>query len=528
MNKRAVIYCRVSTKEQVDEGNSLATQERHCKDYALKNGYEIAEVFIEQGESAKTAQRTELQRLLSFCADKKTHVNAVISYKIDRISRNTDDYSQIRILLKRYGVEIKSTSEYFENTPTGRFMENIIANVAQFDNDVRTERCIGGMRDAMREGRYVWAAPIGYINHRIQGKSTIKPNETAQVVQETFAIVAENILPLSEVRNKMVQRGLVGKKGAPLTRSYFYKMLKNELYAGWIIKFGEKHKGTYAPLISDDLFNQVQRVLIHRTRRTMAYNLENPDFPLRRFIKHPSGRKLTGSWSTGRRKKYAHYTFHQIKGLSFRRDDLNQIFKDFLNQFRLDAKQFKKLQQYFQSGVINADVKYSKEIERLEKQISELNVELRELSKNKSKGLVSEYLFQQQVGFIEKELLTLNSQLFVIPRCKTFDFESALSFTYEFLKKPGEAWEKASFNQKLKLQWFYFPQGITFDEGKCRTDEICFLFKVKDFFLTPLFSKVDFKNEIKNTNKTPIEFISHIKQELIQLNEIAKGISDEP
>jgi site-specific DNA recombinase len=127
--KRAVIYCRVSTKEQVEEGNSLVTQERNCRDYAIKYGYEVAYVFIELGESAKTADRTEWQKLIGYCANKKNKIEAIIAYKIDRISRNTDDYSQIRILLKRYGVEIKSTSEYFENTPAGRFMENIIANV---------------------------------------------------------------------------------------------------------------------------------------------------------------------------------------------------------------------------------------------------------------------------------------------------------------------------------------------------------------------------------------------------------------
>ncbi len=132
-NKVAAIYCRVSTKEQVEEGNSLTTQERNCRDYAAKNGYEVAEVFIEQGESAKTADRPQLQRLLSFCSLKKNGINAVIAYKIDRISRNVDDYSQIRLLLKRYNVEIKSTTEHFENTPAGRFMENIIANVGQFD-----------------------------------------------------------------------------------------------------------------------------------------------------------------------------------------------------------------------------------------------------------------------------------------------------------------------------------------------------------------------------------------------------------
>ena len=51
-------------------------------------------------------------------------------------------------------------------------LKNIIANVAQFDNDVRTERSVGGMKEAVREGRYVWPAPIGYKNIRSNGKAT--------------------------------------------------------------------------------------------------------------------------------------------------------------------------------------------------------------------------------------------------------------------------------------------------------------------------------------------------------------------
>ena len=72
--KRAVIYVRVSTKEQVDEGNSLSTQEKMCREYTSKNGYEVVHVYIEQGESAKTALRTELQKMLLFCSDKKNKI----------------------------------------------------------------------------------------------------------------------------------------------------------------------------------------------------------------------------------------------------------------------------------------------------------------------------------------------------------------------------------------------------------------------------------------------------------------------
>ncbi len=102
IKKKAVIYCRVSTKEQVEEGNSLVTQERLCKEYALKHGFDVAHIFIEQGESAKTADRTELQKLLKYCTDRKNQIQAVIAYKIDRVSRNMDDYSQIRLVLKKY------------------------------------------------------------------------------------------------------------------------------------------------------------------------------------------------------------------------------------------------------------------------------------------------------------------------------------------------------------------------------------------------------------------------------------------
>jgi DNA invertase Pin-like site-specific DNA recombinase len=62
-------------------------------------------------------------------------------------------------LFKRYGASIKSVTEHIEDTPVGRFMENMIANVAQFDNDVRAERCSNGMKDTIRDGRYVWMAP---------------------------------------------------------------------------------------------------------------------------------------------------------------------------------------------------------------------------------------------------------------------------------------------------------------------------------------------------------------------------------
>jgi len=65
---RAVIYCRVSTKEQT-QNLSLPTQEGVCRDYCEQNGFECDRVFVDAGESAKTTDRPEFQQLLTYCRE---------------------------------------------------------------------------------------------------------------------------------------------------------------------------------------------------------------------------------------------------------------------------------------------------------------------------------------------------------------------------------------------------------------------------------------------------------------------------
>lgn len=535
INKRAVIYCRVSSKEQVDEGNSLSTQEKNCREYAITNGFDIARVFVEKGESAKTQNRTELKLLLSFCADRKNKIEAVIAYKIDRISRNTDDYSQIRILLNRYGVEIKSTSEYFENSPAGRFMENIIANVAQFDNDVRTERSINGMRDAVREGRYVWTAPIGYDNIRSAGKATIGQNEKmAPILRSTFELIAQNLYPLEEVRKKMMEQGLANRAGKPLSKSYFYWLLKNELYAGWIIKFGERHRGIFEPIISDELFSQVQLVLKNRGRKNLHYVHENPDFPLRRFVKYSTGKMLTGSWSQGRKSKYAYYRFG-MKGTNYNRTDFENEFKKYIDGYVLDEEHYAKFKSQLNENLIDANKNKLKVAEQLKKQIEDLNEKQNVLIDKNTGGFISNQVLRQQLDRIDKELLNANAVLAKIPN-KAGNLEELFERSEAFLKKPSHMWAKAKFNAKLKLQWFQFPQGITYNGKEFGTTEMCNLYKVNKSFSDPLSYRVPSKqlswnnpeiiNKANNLDNTI--FWDKIASEIVELSQIMDEVESDP
>lgn len=506
--KRAVTYCRVSTKEQVDEGNSLNSQEKNCREYCNKNGYEIVRSFVEQGESAKTADRTELQKLLAYCADKKNKIGAVIIYKIDRLSRSTDDYSQLRLLLKRYGVEIKSTSEFFENTPQGRFMENMFANVAQFDNDVRAERCSGGMKDAMREGRYVWMAPIGYDNIRLGGKPNIAPNEQADLIRETFETIAKGTYATEEVRRIMTAKGLFTRKGKPIVKSYFYNMLKNKIYIGYIEKFGESHKGLFTPIISKEVFDQVQRVLKNKGKKMVQYKLNSEDFPLRRFVMRPDGKKLTGSWSRGRNKKYPYYRY-EVKGSNYNRDAFEVGFMAFMDSYKLNSELFDKLKTKLSKKLNVAVEGENKGSEKLKSHIKELNNRQNSLIKKNLEGFIGDIILKQQLDLIEKEICDAQGALLSVEKTEV-DFGELLDHARGYLENPSKVWREAKLETKVKLQWFQFPQGITFDGVNYGTAQIASIYKTKEAFQPPKFYQVDFNYEIVNQLTIELKYLAWI------------------
>jgi site-specific DNA recombinase len=479
-SNKVVLYCRVSTKEQVDEGNSLGTQERMCNEYAHKNGYEVVRVFVEQGESAKTADRTELRKLLAYCTDKKNLVSAVIIYKIDRLSRNTYDYGSLKMILKKCDIEIKSVSENLENSPTGNLMETMLSGFAQFDNDVRAERCSGGMKEAMREGRYVWMAPVGYSNVSIAGKATIAPNDTAPLIRETFEIIARGVYALEDVRKMMNEKGLVSRVNKPIIKSYFYRLLKNRTYIGYIEKFNESHKGSFEPIVSEELFNQVQRVVKNRGKKMSQYKLDNEDFPLRRFIFNSEGKKLTGSWSKGRSKMYAFYRFEQ-KGSNYQRDEFEKQFMTEMDKYSFNPEKISKLKSLLKEKLVKATADERKDVSKIQARIQELASKQNTLIEKNINGIISDVLLKQQLELIDKEIGENQSAL-MVSQDNQHDPLELLEFAEEYLKKPSSVWKEAKLDKKVKLQWFQFPSGLNFDGQKFGTAEVASLYKTKEAF----------------------------------------------
>ena len=495
--KNAVIYCRVSTKEQVEEGNSLVSQERLCREYAINNGYEIVETFIEKGESAKTADRKELQRMITLCTSKKEAVHAVIAYKVDRISRNIADYSLIKVRLKKYNIVIKSVTELFEDTPAGRFMENIIANVGQFDNEVRTERSVGGMRQATIEGRYVWKAPIGFTNEKIEGKSTIKPNKYAPLVKETFELIAQRRCSTEEVRLEMINKGLVNNKGNPVHHSHFFLLLRNPLYKGKIKKFGKTFQGTFESIVEEELFDRVQNILKGRRFNAKFYIHDNPDFPLRRFVIDEDGKQLTGYWSKGRRLKYPYYSFTKTKS-TIRKEVLEDKFMNFLNKYVFDTQNLNELRKHLVTQFHNKTKNQQSGKENIQKRVEAINNEIDNLIKLERDGSISTNILKNRIDKLDIELEDLKALLSQNEN-KKINIPHLLEFAEKVLTRPSLLWQTSDPEIKRKLQRFEFPEGVIFNGAVFRTTKVCSLFKLKELFDVEKSTRVPSKYRGKNT-----------------------------
>jgi site-specific DNA recombinase len=137
------IYVRVSTGRQV-LGTGLETQERDCCAYAEREGWAVWQVFREEGESAKTAMRTQLQKMLSMCRSADHRPSYVLIHALDRFARNGVDHDTLRAELLHLGIKVRCVMTPLGETPYDRFIERMLSGLPQLDNELRGHGALRG------------------------------------------------------------------------------------------------------------------------------------------------------------------------------------------------------------------------------------------------------------------------------------------------------------------------------------------------------------------------------------------------
>ncbi|MDB5178219.1 MAG: site-specific recombinase [Patescibacteria group bacterium] len=281
--RTAVIYTRVSSKEQVD-GYSLENQLKDCQAYAEGKGLLVQAVFVEEGESAKTDQRSQFQKMILHSIKHRRDLDVVIVWKLDRFARNAGDHFAVRKLLAGYGVKLRSATEQIDETPTGKLIEGTLAIFAEFDNDIRSLRCSAGMTASVEEGCWPFSPPTGYRAVKDpQKRATLEPNEQAGLVKKLLLEFRTGKYTQKDAAKLAASIGLVGRTGKPFTQQTICNMLRNPIYAGIVrssMVDGDVD-GIHPPLISVGDHKAIQAILSGRKKAITPYAKRNEHWPLR-------------------------------------------------------------------------------------------------------------------------------------------------------------------------------------------------------------------------------------------------------
>ena len=313
--KTAVVYCRVSTDDQAREGLSIESQENICRESAVKDGYSVLEVIKDEGKSGGSLKRQGVQRVMKLVVG--GDVKALYVVHSDRLARNTADHLTLRELFRKNGVELKCVHQpIMDDSAVSRTMDTIMATFNEMQRLITSEKVKMTMTEKAKAGYYPCMAPIGYKNitnpdlsvGRMGQKIIVIDPQKASLVKKGFELYATGNYNAYEVSDILYEKGLKTKFGRQISHSMMFEMLRNRFYTGEV-HWGsvDLKNGKHEPLIDEELFNRVQKVLVTKNkhvcrRRKFSWLLSG----FIRCYKHES--RYTAEWHLNKSKAYYHCT----------------------------------------------------------------------------------------------------------------------------------------------------------------------------------------------------------------------------
>ena len=274
--KRAVSYLRVSTREQAQrggaaEGFSIPAQREANKKKAMALGALIVKEFVDRGESARSANRPELQKMLHYLQD-AGDIDYVIVHKLDRLARNRADDVDINRILDQTGTRLISTTENIDQTPGGILLHGIMSSIAEFYSRNLASEVVKGLSQKARAGGTIGRAPLGYLNkqgrdeHGREARWVDIDPVRGPLITQAFTEYATDRWTLSTLTNHLTAQGLTtvptpSRPSHPLGHNKLLAILRNPYYRGIVTYQGVQYPGKHQPLIDDATWQRVQTIL---------------------------------------------------------------------------------------------------------------------------------------------------------------------------------------------------------------------------------------------------------------------------
>jgi site-specific DNA recombinase len=267
---RCAIYTRKSTEEGLDqEFNSLDAQREAAEAFIKSQKHAgwtlVSKHYDDGGFTGGNLDRPALKLLLEDID--AHHVDCVVVYKVDRLSRSLLDFARLVDRFDQRTVSFVSVTQQFNTTTSlGRLTLNILLSFAQFEKDIIGERTSDKMSAARRKGKWVGGTPVLGYDIDPAGRRLIVNDKESSRVREIFAlflvhhslstVVAELARRRWNTKSRKSEKGRA-HTGRPFNRASLHRLLTNAVYAGMVEHRGATYTGEHAAILELSVWQKV-------------------------------------------------------------------------------------------------------------------------------------------------------------------------------------------------------------------------------------------------------------------------------
>ncbi len=459
--KQAVIYTRVSSKEQADKNLSLDFQRKTIDEYVSRNDFDVLAYFGGTYESAKSDGRKEFQRMLDFIKKNKGRVSHILVYTLDRFSRTGGGAIKLaQELREKYCVEVFAVTQPTDTSnASGVFQQDMHFLFSKLDNQLRKQRAVAGMKEKFERGIWCLKPPMGYDVVRLNGERKIVINKTGHQLKKAFQWKKEGAKS-----EEIVER--LQALGIKIYKQKLSAIFANPFYCGVIaIKTleGKLVNGTHPSIVSQEDFLQVNNIRQKANKYGVPHQSEIEALPLKVFVKCDHCNKGYTGYIV--KKKNLYYYKCRTKGCHCNKNakDLNNHFQQFLEQFKIKEDFIPHLYKVMgeKFGELNETNVQQKKV--LASQLTELQkkVDNMEESYYITKEMSEETFKKFKAKFCEEKRKIIDAMQDCGKDCSNHSdyYISALQFS---LKLPA-VWASSHVSIKEKIQETIFPKGIVYE-----------------------------------------------------------------
>ena len=463
---KAVIYCRVSTKRQKEEGHGLDSQEHRCRQYAAANGYEVEAVFPDDvSGGGDFMKRPGMVALLAYLDARPGERYVVIFDDLKRYARDTEFHLRLRRIMAERGAIRECLNFNFEDSPEGKFFEILAAAQGELEREQHGRQVSQKMHARVENGYYCFGKIPGYryVDAPNGGTIMVPEEPAASVIREALEGMASgHFQTTAEVQRFFGASGAIRKnRNGEVNWQTVRDILRRPLYAGYIglkKEGGRLRPAKHEPLVSYATWRKVQDRLDSASLAPARKDF-NADFPLRGFVCCAScGHPMTAAWSKGRSAHYPYYKCHQraceSRGKSVRKEKVEAEFEAVLKKLKPSPTLLNIV------GTLFAD-RWDQEGRNGQDRAAAARAEIGQLETRIDKlvGCIMEAenarvikAYEKQITALDDEKLRLNAIAADAGRPRS-TFEGSFRTAWAFLSNPWKLWASGILDhQRLVLR----------------------------------------------------------------------------